>query len=213
MAGLCEGGNEPLGSLKAISQEPYLLLIGYSSYCWFFRRLSCYSISNELVVPVIFNLYAAVPDALHFQNLGHLTKRHNIATNKLLPLLNDTYLSNPRGLKPRLECLVLRTNIKRREIRTHDQRPAREQIAREPTRASRSTEGRRAAERREGKGPTRRGSLRAHLLLAEKRRIWIVLWSANSGHAWNFPGYVAVVIKEETRANFSSFQFIQLFSE
>ncbi|KAJ4435813.1 hypothetical protein ANN_18432 [Periplaneta americana] len=36
----------------------------------------------------------------------------NISTNKLLPLLNDTYLSNPRGLKPRLQCLVLRTNIK-----------------------------------------------------------------------------------------------------
>ncbi|KAJ4445796.1 hypothetical protein ANN_12481 [Periplaneta americana] len=83
----------------------------------------------------------------------------------------------------------------RREIRTHDQRPAREQIARETTRAPRTTEGRRAAERREGKGPTRRGSLRAHLVLAERRRIWIVLWSAISGHAWNFPGYVAVVIK------------------
>ncbi|KAJ4446126.1 hypothetical protein ANN_12818 [Periplaneta americana] len=36
----------------------------------------------------------------------------NIATNNLLQLLNNTYLSNPRGLKPRLQCLVLRTNIK-----------------------------------------------------------------------------------------------------
>ncbi|KAJ4431395.1 hypothetical protein ANN_19992 [Periplaneta americana] len=40
----------------------------------------------------------------------------NIATNNLLPLLNDTYLSNPRGLKPRLQCLVLTTNIKTRQL-------------------------------------------------------------------------------------------------
>ncbi|KAJ4433446.1 hypothetical protein ANN_15749 [Periplaneta americana] len=44
----------------------------------------------------------------------------------------------------RLDMLQL---LHRREIRTHDQRPARQQVARESTRAPRSTGGRRAAER------------------------------------------------------------------
>ncbi|KAJ4442228.1 hypothetical protein ANN_12094 [Periplaneta americana] len=87
----------------------------------------------------------------------------------------------------------------RREIRTHDQRPAREQIARAP----RSTVGRRAAERREGKGPTRRGVC-AHLVLAERRRIWIVLerylcTPVEISRNYDF------AIKEETRANLGVF--------
>ncbi|KAJ4435484.1 hypothetical protein ANN_18100 [Periplaneta americana] len=60
----------------------------------------------------------------------------------------------------------------RREIRTHDQRPARKQIAR----------GRRAAERSKGKGPTRRESgerVRAHLVLSPNGLlVKFVLWLA-----------------------------------
>ncbi|KAJ4433612.1 hypothetical protein ANN_15922 [Periplaneta americana] len=59
---------------------------------------------------------------------------------------------NPGHLVSRSDALT------RREIRTHDQRPAREQIAR----ASRSTDGWRGGER--GKGPRDEGRSRAQLL-------------------------------------------------
>ncbi|KAJ4433061.1 hypothetical protein ANN_15318 [Periplaneta americana] len=83
----------------------------------------------------------------------------------------------------------------RREIRTHDQRPAREQIARAP----RSTEGRRAAERREGKGPTRRGeSARAAAtrgVKGERTLPNLLEKSVRSGDSQ--------IIREDNRRNFS----------
>ncbi|KAJ4435795.1 hypothetical protein ANN_18414 [Periplaneta americana] len=86
-------------------------------------------------------------------------------------------------------------NTVRREIRTHDQRPAREQIARAP----RSTEGRRAEERREGKGAYARGeAARAAATYGVKgeRTLPTLPEARRSGKIANskFLGYVAVVI-------------------
>ncbi|KAJ4434391.1 hypothetical protein ANN_22951 [Periplaneta americana] len=72
------------------------------------------------------------------------------------------------GMPQEFRDLLMISLSDRREIRTHDQRPARKQIAR-------STEEWRAAKRGKGQRGERVERVRAHLVLVERRGLWLFL--------------------------------------
>ncbi|KAJ4431053.1 hypothetical protein ANN_19646 [Periplaneta americana] len=147
-------------------------------------------------------------------NPGHLVSRLDAltspdynSTEESVDDLNSADSIKDAGYVPDEDNTSQRRN---NQIRAHDQRPqeSRSRVSRHGLHGALN-----GARRREARGKGLRGE-GMDLVLASG------LFSGISEHAWNFPGYVAVVIKEETRANsvsvysfhssaFSSFYYLK----
>ncbi|KAJ4452304.1 hypothetical protein ANN_03824 [Periplaneta americana] len=197
MAGLCEGGNEPPGSLKATREGPRptspLLAsrphaeaevddhptrmeqedrdITYALFCFVLCIMEQVLFDEILILSVEENPHVYDKRRASYKDEK---MKENMWLSIAASLNTDLSLHQQHNNSSLAVLVVGEVAVQpgeedRREIRTHDQRPAREKIAR-------STLGWRAAER--GKGPTRRESgerVRAHLVLVERRGLGIFL--------------------------------------